>query len=255
MLTGIDHLVVVVRDLSVAAAGYTSLGFTVVPGGRHAVGTENALIGLQDGAYIELLAFFEAMETHRWWRPRERGGGLVDFCAATDDLPADLAALRSAGVEVDDPRPQTRTRPDGHVLRWKLAIPGERHRGRVPFLIDDETPRRERVPAATSHANHVTGLAALTIVVGDLAEARGWCERLLGTGVDGNRDDLGALAYRVRIGPHTLEFVAPARPDSRLAPFLARHGPGPYAATLTAPTRVGHWLDETAAQGARLYVL
>ena len=36
MLQGIDHLVVVTRDLDTAIAGYRALGFTVTPGGRHA---------------------------------------------------------------------------------------------------------------------------------------------------------------------------------------------------------------------------
>src|SRR5438105_15401082 len=57
VLTGIDHLVIVTRDLGQAIAEYRGLGFSVVPGGRHPVGTENALIALRDGAYIELIAF------------------------------------------------------------------------------------------------------------------------------------------------------------------------------------------------------
>src|SRR5207245_11594854 len=42
VLTGIDHLVIVTRDLGRAIAEYRGLGFSVVPGGRHPVGTENA---------------------------------------------------------------------------------------------------------------------------------------------------------------------------------------------------------------------
>src|SRR5207237_5052596 len=47
----------VTRDLGRAIAEYRGLGFSVEPGGRHPVGTENALIALRDGAYIELIAF------------------------------------------------------------------------------------------------------------------------------------------------------------------------------------------------------
>jgi catechol 2,3-dioxygenase-like lactoylglutathione lyase family enzyme len=55
MLTGIDHVVVLVRDLEGASGDYRRLGFRVVPGGRHATGTHNALVGLADGTYLELL--------------------------------------------------------------------------------------------------------------------------------------------------------------------------------------------------------
>src|SRR5216684_222849 len=56
MLKGIDHIVIVVRDLDAAVADYGRLGFTVVRGGRHpSMGTHNALIAFSDGAYFELI--------------------------------------------------------------------------------------------------------------------------------------------------------------------------------------------------------
>jgi Glyoxalase-like domain len=45
MITGIDHLVIAVPELEKAAAAYAELGFTVVPGGRHPVGTYNVPVG------------------------------------------------------------------------------------------------------------------------------------------------------------------------------------------------------------------
>ena len=255
MLTGIDHLVIVVRDLDAAITSYRGLGFTVVPGGRHPVGTHNALIALADGAYIELLAFFDpdTPQDHRWWRPLRQGGGLVDFCMGTDDLEADVAALREAGVEIDDPQPLTRTRPDGYVLRWLLAIPREPHQGLAPFLIRDETPRRERVPSETTHANQATGLGQLTIAVPDLSDvSRSYASLLAQRGSDLWREDLGAAGLRFRVGPHLLELVAPARRDSPLRTVLEQRGPGPYAATLRTKAGPERWLDERATHGARI---
>ena len=66
MLKGIDHLVIVVPELEAAVATYRGLGFTVVPGGRHPIGTHNALIAFTDGSYLELIAFFEPNAQHRW---------------------------------------------------------------------------------------------------------------------------------------------------------------------------------------------
>src|SRR3972149_5643300 len=94
MLRGIDHLVVVVPDLAAAAKSYAALGFSVVPGGRHPVGTHNQLIAFADGSYIELIAFYEKTAEDKWWGPLQRGGGLGDFCMQTDDPLAATAAPR-----------------------------------------------------------------------------------------------------------------------------------------------------------------
>src|SRR5438105_11493916 len=102
MLTGIDHVVIVVPDLEAAIKSYEDLGFTVARGGRHPIGSHNALIGLADGAYLELIAFFEPTATHRWRAMLDNGGGLVDFCMQTDDLGADAAAFRAAGVTMSE---------------------------------------------------------------------------------------------------------------------------------------------------------
>ena len=80
MLTAIDHIVIVTRDLDAAVANYRAVGFTVVSGGRHSVATHNALIALEDGAYVELIAFLEpdtreARAGHAETR-RQPGGGL-----------------------------------------------------------------------------------------------------------------------------------------------------------------------------------
>ncbi|PMP81392.1 MAG: VOC family protein, partial [Roseiflexus castenholzii] len=58
MITCIDHIVILVRDLLAAIDDYTALGFTVTPGGVHADGaTHNALVAFVDGGYLELIAF------------------------------------------------------------------------------------------------------------------------------------------------------------------------------------------------------
>jgi catechol 2,3-dioxygenase-like lactoylglutathione lyase family enzyme len=150
MLLGIDHIVIAVRDLETAARNYEELGFTVVSGGRHPVGTHNVLISFADGSYIEIIAFYQANPNHRWWKPLQRGEGLVDFCMQTNDLLGDTLKLRKAGVNIDDPVPWSRTRPDGYQLKWLLSLAREGHRGVAPFLIQDETPREERIPRQTA---------------------------------------------------------------------------------------------------------
>jgi catechol 2,3-dioxygenase-like lactoylglutathione lyase family enzyme len=256
VLRGIDHLVVVVPDLDAAAASYGELGFTAVPGGRHPVGTHNVLIAFLDGSYLELIAFYEMNAEHRWWEPLQCGGGLVDFCMQTDDLPADLGVLRGAGVHIDDPTPLTRKRPDGYDVRWRLSIPRRGHRGVAPFLIEDETPRGERVPRETRHDNGVTGIGTVTVAVNDVPTVRHWYAAVLGqAGEDVERADLAGTGVRFTMGPHTLDVVAPAAPASPLRAWLHDRGPSPYAATLRAARPASAVLDPTKTFGARLTIV
>lgn len=252
MLTGIDHLVIAVPDLDTARKQYEALGFTVVPGGRHPHGTHNALVGFADGSYLELIAFYQPNPEHKWWEPLQRGGGLVDYCLATDDLRGDTAAFRRAGVEIDDPSPLSRVRPDGYQLRWVLSIPRKGQRGVAPFLIEDETPRAERVPRQTRHANGVTGIAVLTVAVADPAPVAAWYEAVLGRPAQRvERQELEAAGARVTIGPHAVELLAPRGGRGPLAGWLARRGPSPYSAAL-ATTGARRVLDVSETLGARL---
>ena len=253
MLRGIDHLVVVVPDLDTAIRSYTELGFTVVAGGRHPVGTHNALISFADGSYLELIAFYETNPEHRWWGPLQKGGGLVDFCMQTDDLRGDTIAFRQAGVTIEDPKPLTRVRPDGYKLSWVLSIPRDPHRGVAPFLIQDETPREERVPRQMTHRNQARGIGAVTVAVDEAATVRRWYSRVLGAaGQDVRRDDLVADGARFTIGPHVFDFVAPQGAPSALGDWLKARGPSPYAATLLTASGAKGALDEAKTLGARL---
>lgn len=253
MLLAIDHIVIVVHDLETAIKSYQQLGFTVVPGGRHPVGTHNALISLADGAYLELIAFYEAHSKHRWWATLQQGGGLVDFCMQTDDLRGDTAVLRSAGVDIDDPQPLTRIRPDGYQLKWLLSIPRERHRGVAPFLIQDETPRDERVPREMTHKNGAVGIGTVTVAVDDLQNVRSWYRAVLGyDGEPLERGDIPANGIRFKIGPHCLDFLEPQTKESPIGEWLKRRGPSPYSATLLTKSRGPILLDKNLAHGASL---
>jgi hypothetical protein len=254
VLTAIDHLVIAVPALETAVEDYRGLGFTVVPGGRHpGVGTYNALIAFSDTSYLELIAFYEARGDHRWWAPLQRGGGLVDFCLQTDDLDGDAAALRRAGVDIGEPEPRDRTRPDGVTVRWRFALARGAHRGVAPFIIADVTERDVRVPGERSHANGVTGIRAVTVAVDDLGPIRAWYSTMLGTaGEDVLRPDAAAAGVRFRIGPHAVDFLAPLDGQGPLAEWLARRGPSPFEATFTTGGRRTGPLDPDRTHGARL---
>lgn len=253
MLQGIDHIVIVVSDLQDASRDYEKLGFTAVPGGKHPVGSHNALISLADGAYIEIISFYRPSPDHRWWKPLQKGEGLVDFCMVTDDLMGDTQKLRRAGVDINDPVPWSRTRPDGYELQWVLSLAREPHRGVAPFLIQDVTPREERVPQQCTHKNGTTGIGTVTVAVRDLATVRQWYKSVLGReGTEIERGDLPAKGLRFQVGPHFFEFVEPVSEPSPLSGWLKLRGPSPYAATLRSVSQKPGLLDATLAHGARL---
>jgi len=102
ILTGLDHLVILLEELNEAVGGYEKLGFRVTPGGEHADGlTRNALVPFADGTYLELVAFVDPddEQDNVWgWRPfLETGGGLVDYCVVRRSYGRRVAS-RGGGV-------------------------------------------------------------------------------------------------------------------------------------------------------------
>lgn len=230
MILGIDHIVIAVPSLAAAVETYRRLGFSVVEGGRHPVGSYNALIAFEDGAYIELLAFYEDSPEHIWWDLlHRRGGGLIDFCMATDDIAADYGAFRRQGVEMDDLVELSRKRPDGYELAWiNNKVYGD-YQGIIPFIIEDETPRDERVPKETDHANGVIGIHRLSLACADVDLPGRVMSAVLGAEGQSIRDDkLGAVGIRFDVGPHQLDYLQPIGSDGPLAAHLAGQAPMPY---------------------------
>jgi catechol 2,3-dioxygenase-like lactoylglutathione lyase family enzyme len=245
-LQAIDHLVIMVPDLSTAIRDYTDLGFTVVPGGSHPAGTHNALIAFADGAYIELIAFERDNPQHRWWAVAQKGGGFIDFCMRTDDLTSDREAFRKGGVEMQI-APGERVRPDGYKLRWTLAQPVPPCDFIAPFLIEDQTPREERVPREHRHRNRVTGIAMITVAVEDVAAPQRWWSALLHqAGEPSRRDDLFARGVRFDAGPHGVELLAPEQAVSPFSSWLKARGAGPWSVALKTAASPGIFEERTA---------
>lgn len=260
MITGIDHVVVVVQDLEEAIRDYAALGFTVTPGGTHADGrTQNVLITFADGSYIEVLAFLDRERSldHPWRHRLDEGEGIEDFALGSDDLDADVARMQSegarVGLEVGQVGDGGRRRPDGQELRWRtmrfLQPEGD---AALPFIIQDVTARELRVPggAATQHRLPVAGIAGVTVAVRDLGLYRERYAALLGaSGVtrDGQR-------ARIPIGSQWIELVTPEAGIDGVAERIQRHGEGPFAMTLRrARTTDGareERLDGVRAHGA-----
>jgi len=169
VIRGLDHVVLVVLDLDTAVAEHRKRGFTVTPGGEHAGGlTHNALVGFQDGSYLELIGFHDvaaARGKHSWAPVAERGGGWADFALLSNDIAEEASALGELVARA--PEEGGRTRPDGVAIAWRVA----RLEKPLPFLIEDLTARDLRVPhgAAAIHANGTTGVASIVLGATDPA--------------------------------------------------------------------------------------
>ncbi|MFN8587172.1 MAG: VOC family protein [Candidatus Eisenbacteria bacterium] len=192
-----DHALITVPSLADACMDFAASGFTVTAGGRHeGTPTENALVVLEDGTYLELLALREPamrdeLRARRTWRDVDPLGrrflaaflgpyGVADCVFRTSGLERYVSTAKLRGVPVDGPFAMGRERPDGVRLAWKLALPLSRE---LPFLIEDVTPVERRIPEAPDrrlHANGARTVDAVEIAVGDLDAAlelwRQWLE-------------------------------------------------------------------------------
>jgi hypothetical protein len=255
MLTRIDHLMIGVPELSAGIDAYRRLGFDVDPGGDHpGRGTHNAL-ALNDDDYLELMAvrdrdeYLRASPGGALLTFLERGGGLRLVAIQSDDLDADVAALRARGVEIGTPVEGGRRTPAGVTLHWKTATLGASHALPI-FFIEHLTPapqRRRQFGRAHRHPNGVTHLDRVYIVVEDVAAAARQYGRVLGAPLPPVRRGAVIKADMAvfQLGATGLTVAQPAAPGPA-ATALARRGTGPFQAlyrTQSLDTAV-RWMTE-----------
>ncbi len=167
----IDHIVIAGRDLDRLVADFTAFGLTPDPGGVHADGqTHNALIGFEDGSYLELIAPVpgQTAASHGWAQFMNDNAGVCAWAIRSDDIKSDVESYRARGVMVNEPRQGGRNRPDGVRLEWIVAGMGDTSAigSALPFLIQDLTPRSNRVPLTTS-ASDFAGVAHVGLRMGE----------------------------------------------------------------------------------------
>ena len=260
MFVRIDHVMICVPDLQRGLEQYGKMGFNIYPGGVHpGRGTHNAIAFNRD-EYIELLAIRDAAERKtEESRPESWHGGLAEFIAAggglryvvlqSDDLAADVAAMRSRGVDVSDAFETGRRTPAGQELRWKAAVPGPKNPLPI-FFIQHLTPieeRRTQVPVAGNHPNGVYALERTYVVVEDAAAAAATYAKVLGVSqpplIRGTVIMANMAVFQV--GPAGLGIAQPYAPGPA-ADSLERRGPGPFQALYrtTSMGAAARWMQE-----------
>ena len=212
-ITGLDHVLVAVRDLARARAAYARLGFTMTPRGRHDNWeTANYCAMLAEG-YIELIGAADPAGRASGYAPLDRflarREGLLGIAFATDDAGAAFAVLARAGVQ---PEPTVELARDLELAgaaarpRFRLVdLPAAATPGLPAFLCQHLTPEVVRRPAWLDHANGARRLAAVTTVAGDPPAYADAYARLLGRGAVTLTGDV----LTVRAGRTSLVFARP----------------------------------------------
>jgi len=246
-----DHAVIGVPDLESAMGAFRRLGFEVAVGGRHpSLGTRNAIVrfGLD---YLELLAVEDpAVARARGPFGREllsfldRGSGLVGFVLAGTGLEDEVDGLRDEGIGAEGPFEMDRIHPKGGRLEWRLVLPGgSPWRKPWPYLIDWITGEDELLAwdPPGDHANLVSGVVGIELVVGALEEAARLYEQALGLRPrEDRRGRPGTTNRHYRLGSFRLALHQPDGPGP-VAAELERRGPGPHRLVLGSSD-----LDSTA---------
>jgi Glyoxalase-like domain len=242
-VVGIDHAVVVVRDLDHAAANWKRLGFTVSPRGTHSakMGSGNATIML-DPDYIELLGVLVETEHNAPTRAflAKRGEGIERIAFTAVDSAAGAEEIRARGYEPVGPTDFERpvTMPDGSVsaarfriFQWPIAeAPG----GLRIFACQHKTRETVWIPQLMKHANGAKHLEQVLVVSPDCAKDAAHLARMIDSGVRAEAD--GAVA--VPSGSDRADFVFLTRdqlgrryPEVALAGLSERGGAGLVLAT------------------------
>jgi len=171
----LDHVILATPSLVRGMEEFTRLtGIVPKQGGRHpGRGTENALVSLGMGRYLELLAPVTPGADSTPARLAIQGWALH-----TRDLPALLKRVRAAGFPMEGPNPGSRRTPDSTLLQWRTASTGGSGLELAPFFIEwgSGTPH----PSTTSPGG--CRLVSLEVQVPDTTRLHGF---LKATGYQG----------------------------------------------------------------------
>ena len=210
-IAGIDHVIVGVRDLERARMGWSRLGFTLSPRGRHiGQGTANYCIMLPSD-YVELLGIVD---------PNDFVQRLDEFLARREGLMAAAfapaapveevrSALRDLGLHPSEPRALGRQLelPEGTVVpRFSLvSLPPEETPGLDSFICAHLTPELMRRKAWLDHPNGALGLKGIHILVENTAALLAAYDRLFGILQVTTTDAVAS----VHVGRHRILFSTP----------------------------------------------
>lgn len=213
MLSGFDHVTLIVQDLSLAVSRYSKLlGREPSWRGEHPeLGTRAALFGLPN-ALIELVGPLPEVPEAEAMRAllAERGEGLQALAFATDDAAALSKALRERGLRATPPQPGEARGADGTIRHYQTVELSARSTRNVSVFAveraDASALRETREVAATA----VNALDHVVLRTSDPAAAIALYGEGLGVRLALDREFRSTRMLFFRIGGVTLEVVSDA---------------------------------------------
>jgi catechol 2,3-dioxygenase-like lactoylglutathione lyase family enzyme len=212
---GLDHVVILCRDLDATARTYARLGFTLAPLMYHPFGTANRMLMFRQN-FVELVGIArpealsgpgaliaERLSTH--------GPGAYGLALVAQDIELDVTELRARRLEVGPIGRGGRTvpLPDGTngEARFSTATIG------IPtgldwlllFLAQQHVPEVVWVPAWQRHDNGALAIRGLTMCVPEPARVAPFLSALFGEAAV--RRDGAKLIVRMPLG--VLDVIAP----------------------------------------------
>jgi catechol 2,3-dioxygenase-like lactoylglutathione lyase family enzyme len=228
---GIDHAVILVRDLDKAQRAWQRMGFTLTPRGFHTLGSQNHCL-MFGPDYVELLAVPRPHPAMQYFTDfLAMGEGLGAIALATNDAGGLYASLAADGIAAEAPLDFSRPVEGRGDARFRIVqLPPDASPGCRLFACQHFTRELVWRPEYQRHANGATQIAALAVVAEDPdAAAKSYAKLLLARPQaieEGLLVQTGsapiALASRWKLG-HRLHGVGlPLRPRPLVAALFVR---------------------------------
>jgi len=229
-VVGIDHAVVMVKELDKAAEHWKQLGFTLSPRGTHSahMGTGNYTI-MFDPDYMELLGVLTGTEHNAPARAflGKHGDGIERIAFTAIDSAAGAEEIRARGYTPIGPTDFERpvTMPDGRLsaakfrtFQWPVAeAPG----GVRIFACQHKTRETVWIPELMKHTNGAKRLRQVLIATQDPTKDASHLSRMIDREVSNEPD--GAVA--VPSGSDRADFIFLTRDQlAKRFPGISLHG-------------------------------
>lgn len=180
---GIDHVVILVRDLDLAEETYSRLGFSLSPRGYHSLGSQNHCLMFQRD-YVELLAVpkpHPVMQSFMDFLAVGEGVGAIAL--ATKDANGLAGSLNKSGIQAEAPVDFSRPveLPGGtREAKFRIVqLPAQATPGCRMFACQHFNRDVVWRPDYLTHPVGVTGLAAVGVVAADAAPVVAAYEKVL----------------------------------------------------------------------------
>jgi Glyoxalase-like domain len=217
---GLDHVVILVRDLAAAEARLARLGFLPTPRGVHSahMGTANTTVIFEDGTYLEALGVLQPTDHNLAVRTvlAEREGP-YGLAFKTEDAGAAAAEFAAAGIgpaeALEFARPvELPSGPREAAFRMARTDPAHTP-GAWLFVCQHRSPEVTWRVDHLEQENRACGIAEVIGIADDLRGVRDAYGRIFG-----DRLQVQEHGLALSVGSARITFLSPAAFAARFAP-------------------------------------